>query len=319
MPLASVVVPLYNKAPYVRRTLESVAGQTLEDLEVIVVDDGSTDGSAEAVAAFTDSRFRLVRQSNAGPGAARNRGLAEVTAPYVAFLDADDCWLPHFLSENVSILEMHRSAAAVSCGWYEDPGGAFPARWWRECHVAEGIVAISPRTRARDLVGMIAYTNPSTILARSESVRRWGGFYEAGCRYGEDATLFLKMLLNEPFYFHRRQLARMDVQASQLCRNYRSMRPVEPFLLDDGIVRAVCPPPLRALLREFLKARACKTASVLGFWGEWRGANEIVRRFISPRDWQTPLFPVAVLSASPLVMPIGWVARSFTRLAADRH
>lgn len=313
MPLVSVVVPLYNKAPYIRRALESVAAQTVTDLEVIVVDDGSSDGSGDVVAGISDSRYRLIRQPNAGPGAARNRGLRETQSPYVAFLDADDRWLPTFLAENLSILERHPTAAAVSCGWYEHPGGAFPARWWRDCHIDEGLIAVSPSTRADDLAALIAYTNPSTMLAKSESVRRWGGFYEAGCRYGEDATLYTKMFLNEPFYFHPRLLVTMDVEASELCRNYRTVRPVEPFLTDESILLDACPTPLLTVLRQFLKVRACKTASVLGFWGEWRRANALTRRFISPRDWQTPLFALAVLSSSPLIMPIGWAARSFVR------
>lgn len=318
MPRVSVVVPLYNKASYVVRSLESVAAQTLRDFEVIVVDDGSTDGGAEVATAAFDSRFRLIRQTNAGPGAARNRGLREAGAPYVGFLDADDRWSPEFLAENVAILERFPSAAAVNCGWYEDPGGSFAARWWRDCHIEEGLVTISPGTRAEDLVAMIAYTNPSTMLARTESVRRWGGFYEHGCRYAEDATLYTRMFLNEPFHFHRRELVTMDVGASELCRNYRTVRPIEPFLIDESILYDVCPPALLPVLRRFLKIRACKTASVLGFWGEWRGANELARRFISPRDWRTPLFGLAVLSSSPLVTPIGWVARSLaTRAPRD--
>lgn len=316
MPLVTVIVPLYNKAAYVARALDSIAAQTVEDFEVIVVDDGSTDGGGDAAAARSDPRYRLVRQANAGPGAARNRGLREARAPYVAFLDADDRWLPLFLAENVEILARHPEAAAVSGGWYEDPGGAFPARWWRDCNAAEGLIALSPSTRTRDLVGLIAYTNPSTVLARTESVRRWGGFYEKGCRYGEDATLYLKMFLNEPFYFHRRQLTRMDVEASELCRNYRAVRPIEPFLLDETIVLDACPAPLAEVLRKFLKARACKTAAVLGYWGDWRRANEIARRFIRARDWQTPLFALALLSASPLVTPVGWAARSLNRRVA---
>jgi glycosyltransferase involved in cell wall biosynthesis len=316
MPLVSVVVPLYNKARYVLRALESLAAQTVSDLEVIVVDDGSTDGGDRIAEAIRDSRFRLLRQTNAGPGAARNRGLREARAPFVGFLDADDRWLPHFLSENLALLERHPTAAAVCCGWREDPGGAFPAKWWRDCNTNEGLVALSPGTKVRDMVGLIAYTNPSTILARTQSVLKWGGFYEAGSRYGEDAALYLKMFLNEPFYFHPRQLAAMDVEASELCRNYRTARPVEPFLLDESVVLDACPPELLPLLRQFLKARACKTASVLGYWGDWRGANELARRYLSARDWQMPFFALAVLSSSPLVMPIGWAARSLTQLGA---
>lgn len=316
MPLVSVVVPLFNKAPYVLRALESVAAQHLGDFEAIVVDDGSTDGGADAVAALADARFRLVRQANAGPGAARNRGLRECRSPYVAFLDADDFWHADFLSRNVSILQRNPRACGVCCGWYEDPGGAFAARWWRDCNIDEGLIELSPQTKAEDLVGMIAYTNPSTMLLKTQSVRRWGGFYEEGCRYGEDATLFTRMFLNEPIYFHPDMLATMDVGASELCRNYRAVRPVEPFLLDERILVDVCPQPLLPLLRRFLKLRACKTAAVLGFWGEWRQAKGLARRFISYGDWRTPLFGVAVLSTSPLVKPIGWAARSLARRAA---
>ena len=116
MPLVSIVMPLYNKAPYVLRSLESVGAQTVTDLEIIVVDDGSTDEGPDLVARSSDPKIRLVRQANAGPGAARNRGLMEAQAPYVAFLDADDCWLPQFLEQNLAFLESHPHAAAVSCG-----------------------------------------------------------------------------------------------------------------------------------------------------------------------------------------------------------
>src|ERR1700736_6654005 len=91
VPRVSVVVPLYQKAATVRRCLASIAAQTLSDFEAIIVDDGSTDGCGDAVAELADPRFRLLRQVNAGPGAARNRGIEEARAAYVAFLDADDC------------------------------------------------------------------------------------------------------------------------------------------------------------------------------------------------------------------------------------
>ncbi len=313
MPAVSVIIPLYNKGRFIRRTLESVAAQNVADLEVIIVDDGSTDGGADVVRGFSDSRFRLAVQANAGPGAARNCGLRQARAPYVAFLDADDCWLPGFVQQNLALLERYPKAAAVSCGWFEFPGRRPATKWWTACDIREGPVTIERDFSAERLVALIAYMNPSTVLARTESVRRWGGFYEAGSRYAEDAILWLRMFLNEPLYFHPRPLAELDVVASELCRNYRSMRPIEPFLLDANLLMAACPPALTPVLSQFLKVRACKTASVLGFWGEWREARRLVRRFIATRDWRTPLFPVAVLSSSPLAKPLGWMARSFVK------
>ena len=114
----SVIIPLYNKAPYVRRALDSVAAQTFTDFEVIVVDDGSTDGGAELVAAYGDSRVRLLRQANAGPGAARNRGIAEARGDILAFLDADDVWLPVFLEESMRLLDRYGAEVATVTSGY---------------------------------------------------------------------------------------------------------------------------------------------------------------------------------------------------------
>ncbi|MGI6022871.1 MAG: glycosyltransferase family 2 protein, partial [Methanoculleus sp.] len=94
MPEVSVVIPLYNKAPYIARALASVITQTCQGFEVIVIDDGSTDGGAEIVRRLDDTRIRVIRQENRGVSAARNRGIESARTDFIAFLDADDEWMP---------------------------------------------------------------------------------------------------------------------------------------------------------------------------------------------------------------------------------
>ncbi|MBN2466018.1 glycosyltransferase family 2 protein [candidate division WOR-3 bacterium] len=111
--MISVAIPLYNKVRHIRRTLDSILGQTHRDFEVIVVNDGSTDGSEKLVEQYADPRIRLITQDNAGEMAARNRGIAEARSDLVAFLDADDEWLPEHL-ETIARL----SANHPDCGMY---------------------------------------------------------------------------------------------------------------------------------------------------------------------------------------------------------
>ena len=112
-------MPLYNKAPYVRKAVESVVGQTLADWELVVVDDGSTDGSAAVVEQITDPRIRLVRlEKNGGVGAARNCGVSESSSPWICFLDADDWWEPTFLEEMTGLIARYPDAGIYGSGYY---------------------------------------------------------------------------------------------------------------------------------------------------------------------------------------------------------
>lgn len=115
-PRVSVVMPAYNSAAYVVEAVTSVLGQTWRDLELIVVDDGSRDGTVAAVEALArdDARLRLVVQPNSGrPSVARNRGLALARGRYLAFLDSDDVWFPKRVERMVAALDAHPGWVAV--------------------------------------------------------------------------------------------------------------------------------------------------------------------------------------------------------------
>lgn len=107
MPLVSVVIPVYNTEAHLRRCLDSVAEQTLGDLEIICVDDGSTDGSPAILDEYSkrDVRFRLIHQTNLGPGSARNAGLDRAQGKYIIFLDSDDWFELDFLAQMVAQAE----------------------------------------------------------------------------------------------------------------------------------------------------------------------------------------------------------------------
>ena len=121
--MITIVIPLYNKESSIATALESVLAQTYPNFEVMVVDDGSTDGGAAVVEGYTDARIRLIRQENAGVSAARNRGIEEAKGEYVAFLDADDEWMPEFLAEIVALQKEFSDCKAQATSYVQCQNG----------------------------------------------------------------------------------------------------------------------------------------------------------------------------------------------------
>jgi glycosyltransferase involved in cell wall biosynthesis len=113
----SIVIPLYNKAMYIERALRSVFSQTVTDFTLLVVDDGSTDGSGALVSGFTDPRLKLICQGNQGECAARNTGIAASQTDLIAFLDADDEWYPQFLETILRLKEEYPQAGAYATAY----------------------------------------------------------------------------------------------------------------------------------------------------------------------------------------------------------
>jgi len=125
-PLVCVIIPTYQREKWIKAAIESVLHQTFNDFELIVVDDGSTDRTAEIVSdmASRDRRIRYLYQTNRGPAGARNRGLQEATAEVIAFLDSDDLWKPEKLQLQMETLSQNADAGFVYCsGCFIDEEG----------------------------------------------------------------------------------------------------------------------------------------------------------------------------------------------------
>jgi len=115
MPKISVIIPLYNAEKYVAQALGSVLGQTMGDYEVLIVDDGSSDNSVAVCRELKDPRIKIISQTNSGAASARNRGINESIGDYIAFLDADDAWVPEKLAKQLAHLE-HSPDVGISFG-----------------------------------------------------------------------------------------------------------------------------------------------------------------------------------------------------------
>jgi hypothetical protein len=296
VPRVSVAVPLYQKAATVRRCLASIAAQTLGDFEAIVVDDGSTDGCGSAVAELADSRFRLLRQANAGPGAARNRGIEEARSAYVAFLDADDSWDAGYLAHMVARLDANAVAVAVACSYRTARGSRVPR--WRRAGLTNGPARVEPHTPPADVVTLAAFLSPCTTIVRRDAVRSAGGFYEHGCRYGEDNFLAFKLVWSGTIEVVLADLVTVDDGASALSVR-RPTRPLEPVFAGAAELRAHAPVALHALVDDVLALHAGKTACIMTYWGRHREAAELIDGFTRRRHLRYGWVLLGRVSASP--------------------
>lgn len=185
VPRVSVVIPAYNAAWCIRRAVDSVLAQDFRDLELIVVDDGSSDATAEVLATY-GTALTLVRQANGGLSHARNRGIAQARGHYVAFLDADDWWRPAKLSRQVALLENRAEVlfCSTTTSVVTQEGGHLPDWCCRPC--------------GNDALACIFQVNAfvagsgSSVMARRVAFDRIGGFDET-LRSLEDIDMWMRL------------------------------------------------------------------------------------------------------------------------------
>lgn len=230
----AVVIPLFNKAKFIRAALESVLAQSHPAKEILVIDDGSTDEGVAIVEALRSNRIRLVRQPNAGPGLARNRGIEEASQPWIAFLDADDLWLPDHLAH---FAELHRAfpqAAVFAAGYYEfrgEPPSAAPGVGGaREID----FFALDPRQPG---------LSSSSVLVKREVLESAGGFGPAFP--GEDVDLWIRLGLDHTIVLSAAVTALYRRDDEGLTRNYLSGLTTGPFTIFVTLGAALADPRYR--------------------------------------------------------------------------
>ncbi len=189
--LVSVIMPVFNGERFIAQSIESVLAQTYPHWELIVVNDGSTDGTAGIVAQFTDPRIRCIQQDNKGLAGARNTGIDEARGKYLAFLDADDVWRPRFLERCVSVLQGTPNFAGVyTLNYHIDKDGAQLPKWGGQVVPAEALYA-------RLLQG--GFFPPCTVVIRT-SIAREIGMFDTGLQGQgtEDWDLWLRITRHYP-------------------------------------------------------------------------------------------------------------------------
>jgi len=222
----SVIIPLYNKAPYVKKALETVCAQTYRDYEIIVINDGSTDNSAIIAEEYLNGvegiSYKILSQQNAGVSAARNNGVAQATGEYLAFLDADDWWEPTYLERMAQLITDYPEAGLYACNYvYYKPG---------KTHVALNIpTGYINYPKAYYESGAMPVTSITAIMPRVV-FDEMGGF-PVGIKLGEDFLLWAKTAMHYPVAFCEEPLAYYNNDVPVNLRATRNLHAPEHHML----------------------------------------------------------------------------------------
>jgi glycosyltransferase involved in cell wall biosynthesis len=308
-PSVSIVIPLYNKARHIARAIQSALNQTYSDYELVIVDDGSTDDGVKVTEAIRDPRIRLISQANAGVSAARNRGIAESRADLIAFLDADDEWLPGHLETIKRLSEKYPDCGAYSTAYrIVAPDGkrivpvhdGIPASAW------EGVIPNYFRSATTFPIWPSAVAIPRQVF---DSV----GLFPVGVARGEDVDMFCRIALRYPICFSTQVGAvyRKDAD-NRVCMTTRVLKEHGLVkVIRDALSTGVVPPGLRRDAFEFIAFCQLGVAGTNVFVGNPRYARQLLRSCLGTRRHACAWWRLMLLA----LLPPGWPAR----LRAVKH
>ena len=186
MPTISIIIPAYNAEQTIIKTIESIQRQTFTDYEIIVIDDGSTDQTKDVVSRIEDRRLKISAYQNAGAATARNRGIAQATGKYLAFIDADDLWTPDKLELQLEALQKNPTAG-VAYSWTTSVFLYKQKEVWHPCNP----VLFEGNVYPKMLLGnfLASGSNP---LIRQEAILSVGGF-DSDLLHCEDWDFYLRL------------------------------------------------------------------------------------------------------------------------------
>jgi hypothetical protein len=265
--LVSAIITTYNYAHFLPDAIESVLGQSCDGLEIVVVDDGSTDDTAAVAARYADRGVRYVRRPHGGAGRARNGGLEVTSAPLIAFLDADDVWLPDRVAAGMDHLARHpelalAAAHAFACDEQLRPTAVVPAATRAAGCMLDQLLVDN------------VVLNPSSVLIKRSAIEAAGGFSEIA--FGEDWDTWIEIAKRFPIGFIDRPLALVR-------RHAGSVSPTRGRVLVDAH-RAIVEPHLRqyapAWKRPIIRRRAASMAYFHAAIGSAKsGERRVARRY----------------------------------------
>ncbi|HEY2584253.1 MAG TPA: glycosyltransferase family A protein [Tepidisphaeraceae bacterium] len=316
MPKVSVITPCFNAARFVGQTIESVAAQTLADWEHVVVDDGSTDGSAAVVEAACrrDLRVRLVRQPNRGVCAARNTGFraSDPASQYLLFLDADDCLEPRMLEVLVGYLDARPTVGVAYCDYslIDASSHELSCRPPVPRYVPWGLglrklPPSEPRTPLVSIIGGAPVYESLSVIRRSVYVRT-PGWNEGLGQHHEGVELFARLALLEEVHFVSERLYRYRQHAGQSSRDYskscRQTRSLVDRLLGLGDTSSSARREILAAMWFCHGRMGPWTGIVSGIEHARKGQLILATRFIFGGAWRY----AASLLPFKTMMPVPW-------------
>jgi len=273
MTAISVVVPVFNKKPHLQRSIGSILRQTYQDFELIAVDDASTDGSLEELERFTDPRIKILRRQEPGPGgyAARNLGAKTASSDWVAFLDADDEWSPHHLSEIIYLQQAFPSAPLVGTSWevINDGETRYPSEFLTYmAGKAEHIEIDFGEFLKASADGRQPFWT-SALAVKKDLLLKTGGFPAGKYRRGGDLDTWLRLMSD-----CRTAAWSSKITATYYRNSVNMVTKSEPFEITfeattiPELIKKEPQPEVRALLKRFANTYLTSRFLVTSYYGQ---------------------------------------------------